>query len=129
VIVSFVSGILFGVLDSVINANPLARRLYEVYEPIARKSINIPAGVSIDMVYGFLLAGIFRLLYASLPGETGFGKGISFALLAWFFRVVMSAASNWMMFKVPAGALLYLLFSGLGEMLILGMLYGLFLKP
>ena len=35
IIVSLVSGILFGVLDSLINANPFARRLYEVYKPIA----------------------------------------------------------------------------------------------
>jgi hypothetical protein len=106
-IVSFVSGILFGALDSLINANPLARRLYEAYKPIAKTSLNIPLGVVIDLVYGFIMAGIFLLLYKSLPGEIGVVKGICFAFLAWFFRVVMSVASNWMMFKVPAATLLY----------------------
>ncbi len=48
VIVSLTSGILFGVLDAVINANPLAQRLYEFYRPIARASVNAPAGVVID---------------------------------------------------------------------------------
>ena len=129
IIVSFASGILFGVLDSLINANPFALRIYEVYKPIAKKSINIPAGVVIDIVYGFIMAGIFLLLYESLPGEIGLVKGISFALLAWFFRVVMAVASNWMMFKMPARTLLYSLLTGLGEMLILGIIYGLFLKP
>ncbi len=129
VIVSFVSGILFGVLDSLINANPLARRLYEVYKPIAKTSINVPIGVIIDLVYGFVMAGIFLLLYTSLPGEIGLVKGISFAFLAWFFRIVMSVASNWMMFKVPVATLLYTLLTGLGEMLILGIIYGFFLKP
>ena len=129
VVVSFVSGILFGVLDGVINANPLARRLQEVYKPIAKTSLNIPAGIVIDLVYGFAMAGIFLLLYNSLPGETGVVKGISFAILAWFFRVVMSVASSWMMYKVPLKALLYTLLTGLGEMLILGILYGVFLEP
>ena len=129
IIVSIVSGVLFGAMDGLINANPLAQRLYEVFKPIAKTSVNVPAGVVIDLVYGFVMAGIFLLLYKSLPGEVGLVKGISFALFVWFFRVVMYVASQWMMFNVPMGALLYSLITGLGEMLILGILYGLTLKP
>ena len=129
IIVSVVSGILFGTLDGVINANPLAQRLYEVYKPIARTSINPLAGIMIDLVYGFVMAGVFLLLYKSLPGEAGLVKGVSFGFLVWFFRVVMYAASQWVMFNVPVEALLYSLVTGLGEMLILGVLYGLTLKP
>ncbi len=129
IIVSIVSGILFGILDGVINANPLAQRLYEVYKPIARTSINPLAGIVIDLVYGFAMASVFLLLYKSLPGETGLVKGVSFAFLAWFFRVVMHTASQWVMFNVPVETLLYSLVAGLGEMLILGVLYGLTLKP
>jgi len=129
IIVSFISGILFGALDGLINANPFAQKLNEVYRPITKTSLNIPVGVVIDLVYGFAMAGIFLLLYESLPGEIGLVKGISYAFLAWFFRVVMSVASNWMMFKVPAKTLLYMLLTGLGEMFILGILYGLFLEP
>ena len=129
IIVSIVSGILFGILDGVINANPLAQRLYEVYKPIARTSINPLAGIVIDLIYGFVMAGVFLLLYKSLPGETGLVKGVSFTFLVWFFRVVMYAASQWVMFNVPVEALLYSLVAGLGEMLILGVLYGLTLKP
>lgn len=128
-IVSAVSGILFGILDAVINANPLARRLYAVYQPIAKTSLNPLAGIAIDLGYGFVMAGIFLLLYHSLPGEIGLVKGISFAFITWFFRVLMSAASQWMMFKIPGKTLLYSLITGLGEILILGMLYGLILKP
>jgi hypothetical protein len=47
----------------------------------------------------------------------------------WFFRVVMSVTSSWMMFNLPAVTLLYTRVAGSGEMLILGMLYGLTLKP
>ena len=129
IIVSIISGILFGIMDGLINANPLAQKLYEVYKPIAKTVINVPAGIIIDLVYGFVMAGVFLLLYRSLPGETGLLKGISFALLVWFFRVVMSVISGWMMFNIPIGALLYTLITGLGEMLILGILYGLTLKP
>ena len=129
VIVSIISGILFGVLDGVIHANPLAQRLYQVYKPIAKTSINPLAGIMIDLVYGFVMAGVFLLLYKSLPGETGLVKGMSFAFLVWFFRVVMYTASQWVMFNIPIEALLYSLVTGLGEMLILGVLYGLTLKP
>jgi hypothetical protein len=129
ILVSIVSGILFGILDGVIHANPLAQRLYEVYKPIARTSINPLAGIIIDLIYGFIMAGIFLLLYLSLPGATGLVKGVSYAFLAWFFRGIMYTASQWMMFNVPPATLLYSLIVGLGEMLILGVLYGLTLKP
>ena len=46
IIVSIISGILFGILDGLINANPIAVRLYEVYKPIARIKINFVAGIS-----------------------------------------------------------------------------------
>ncbi len=129
IIVSLISGILFGFLDGLINANPFAQKLYEVFKPISKQTINVPAGFVIDLVYGFAMAGIFLILYDGLPGDTGVVKGISFALVAWFFRVVMSVVSQWMMFKVPAKALLYALAAGLVEMLALGLIYGLALKP
>jgi len=129
IIVSVAGGILFGVLDGVTNANPLAQRLYEAYKPIAKSSVNPLAGMAIDLAYGFIMAALFLLLYKSLPGEAGWVKGISFGLLAWFFRVAMSVASQWMMFNVPSNALLYTLATGLGEMLVLGILYGITLRP
>lgn len=129
IFVSLAGGILFGIMDALVNANPLAQRLYEVYEPIARTSVNAPIGIALDLIYGFALAGIFRLLYHSLPGATGLTKGASFALLAWFFRVLMNAASQWVMFNLPAKTLAYMSLAGLGEMLVIGILYGLTLRP
>ena len=129
IIVSIISGVLFGILDGLINANPMANKLFEVYKPIAKTKINFVAGMIIDLAYGFIMAALFQLIYPSLPGEIGFVKGIGFALIMWFFRVVMSVASQWMMFKVPVKALAYTLLAGLGEMLILGVLYGLALQP
>ncbi len=129
IVISIIGGILFGVMDGLKNANPLAVRLFEAYKPISRTSVNFIAGILIDLAYGFILAGLFLLMYASLPGESGFLKGISFALIVWFLRVVMSVLSQWMMFKIPVKTLLYDLGSGLGEMLVLGILYGIALRP
>jgi hypothetical protein len=69
VIVSISSGILFGILDGLINANPLAQKLYAVYKPIARTSINVPAGIVIDVAYGFIMAAVFSFLNKKQPGE------------------------------------------------------------
>jgi hypothetical protein len=76
VIVSVVGGILLIIMDGVMNANPIAQRLNEVYKPIARTSLNIVAGVAIDLVYGFIMTAVFLLLYTSLPGESGIVKGL-----------------------------------------------------
>ena len=87
VLVSIGSRLLFGILDGLINANPVAEKLYQVYKPIARTSVNALAGIAIDLAYGFIMAGIFLLLYQSLPGGSGIVKGLSFGLIAWFFRI------------------------------------------
>jgi hypothetical protein len=122
--VSLISGLLFGIMDGIVNANPLAVELYQVYLPIARISINVAAGITIDLLFGFVMAALFILLYNSLPGKSGLVKGISYGLLVWFFRVAMSAASSWMMFKIHAETLIYGLVAGLAEMVVLGLFYG-----
>jgi len=129
VLVSIGSGLLFGILDGLIHANPVAEKLYQVYKPIARISVNAPAGIAIDLAYGFIMAAIFLLLYESLPGQSGIVKGLSFAVLAWFFRGVMYAASTWMMFDLPITLVGYGLVTASAEMLVLGSLYGLTLRP
>ena len=115
IIVSIASGILFGVLDGLINANPIANKLFEVYKPIAKTAVNFVAGMIIDLAYGFILAALFLLLYPSLPGGSGWVKGVTFGLMVWFLRVVMSVASQWMMYKVPLKALIYSLLAGSGK--------------
>ncbi len=129
IIVSIINGLMFGILDGAINANPLAQKLFEAYKPIAKTTINAPVGVFIDLIYGFVLGAIFLLIYSSLPGESGLIKGLIFALILWFLRVFMSVASTWMMHEIPIKTLVYVLTTGLIEMLIIGTLYGLFLKP
>lgn len=129
ILISIVTGILFGFMDGLINANVYAQKYLAVYKPILKTSINIPVGVAIDLVYGFILTWIFSLLYHSLPGESGIIKGLSYGILISFFRVVMSSASHWMMFKISFSTVVYSLLTGLGEMLVLGILLGLTIKP
>ena len=129
IVVGVGSGLLFAVLDGLINANPLARRLYIIYGPVAKERVNIPAGLAIDIFYGFAMAALFKTLHGCLPGEAGILKGLCFAGIAWFFRVVMGVATEWMTRQVPPSALLYTLTTGLAEMVVLGALYGLTLGP
>ena len=127
ILVSIGSGLLFGTMDAFINANPHAQKLLKVYEPISRKDINAIAGTIIDIVYGFALAGLFLLLSSSLPGESGLVQGLSYGLIIFFLRVVMYVVTQWMMFTIPAKTLTYMLATGLVEMLVLGVFYGLLL--
>jgi len=129
ILVGLASGVLFGIMDALINVNPIAERLYEFNLSIRRASVDAIGGLLIDLAYGFILMAVFLVLYRSLPGRVGLVKGASFALLVWFLRVVMSAASQWIMLNVPVAALVYGVLTGLGEMLVLGILYGATVRP
>ncbi len=121
-------GLVFAVLDGVLNANAVAQRLYAVYRPIARESVNAPLGLAFDLISGVVMAMLFVALAPALPGGP-FLQGIGFALIAWFFRVAMGVAGQAVMFKVPPAALGYTLAAGLVEMAILGSILGLALQP
>lgn len=128
VVVSVFGGLILGLLDGLINANPYAQKLFEVYKPIAKSSVNIILGFGIDILYGFAMAGLFLLLYKSLPGQTSLLKGLSFGLIVSFFSVVMHVFSQLVMFKVPTNALVYMFLTGLVEMLIVSIFFSLTLK-
>ena len=40
IVVSIVGGFLFGIMDGLINANPVAQRLNAVYKPIANRHVS-----------------------------------------------------------------------------------------
>jgi hypothetical protein len=128
IISAVLTGLLFGIFDGLINSNPYAIKLMECYKPIAKQSINIPAGLLIDLVYGFVISGLFLILFPVLPTEFGIIKGITFGVGIWFFRVLMNVVSSWMMFNIPIMTLAYLLLTGLVEMILLGILNGLLLR-
>ena len=128
VVTSTLGGLILGVLDGIINANPYAQKLFEAYKPIAKTSVNIVLGFGIDILYGFVMAGLFLLLYKSLPGQTALLKGVSYGLIVSFFSVVMHVFSQLMMFKVPANALVYMFLTGLAEMVLISVFFALMLK-
>jgi hypothetical protein len=121
------SGALFAVLDGVLNANPMAQRLSSYLKPLSRERMPVAAGLAVDLAWGFGMAGVFVLLYPSLPGHLGVWKGLSFGALAWFFRVLMRAGSDAVMLKIPAAAVVYQIVAGALEMALIGILYGLLL--
>ena len=122
-LVGLASGLVFAILDGVINANSVAQRLYSVYKPIARESVNAPLGLAFDLASGIIMAFLFVGLAPTLPGGWA-TKGIEFGLMAWFFRSVMGSASQLVMLQIPGSAILYGLLTGLTEMIALGLVYG-----
>jgi hypothetical protein len=118
ILVGALAGVAFLVLDGVLNANPLARQLYAVYQPIARPGVNALAGSVVDLAYGVILALLFATLRASLPGRTGPMKALSFGLMVWFLRVCMRVAGEWVTTIVPVPVHAYTLFAGLVQILI-----------
>jgi len=129
IIISIFGGIIFAILDGIINANPLAQKFMESYTPIAKASINMPVGILIDLFYGFMMCGIFLLLYNSLPSGNPVIKGLIYGLIIWFFRVLMSVLTTYMTLQIPVKTLVYILLTGLLEVIIIGIFYGLTIKP
>lgn len=129
IIISILSGIMFAILDGIINANPIAQKLMESYNPLAKTSINMPIGFLIDLFYGFVMCGIFLLLYNSLPSDNPIIKGAIYGLIIWFFRVLMSVLTTYMTLQIPVKTLAYILLTGLLEVIIIGIFYGLTIKP
>ena len=128
IITAVLTGLLFGIMDGLINGNPYAVKLLECFQPIAKQTIHVPIGLLIDLFYGFIISGIFMIIMPALPTEIGIIKGLTYGLGMWFFRVLMCVVSDWMMFNIPIKTLAYMLLTGLIEMIILGILIGLILK-
>jgi hypothetical protein len=128
-LVGVVAGAAFLALDGVLNANPLARRLYTVHQPIARPSVNALAGSAVDLAYGVILAWMFVALRASMPGQTSIEKAASFGLMVWFLRVCMRVAGESVMTVVPASVHAYTLVAGLVQALIVAGIIALLLPP
>jgi hypothetical protein len=127
--VGVVVGVVFVILDVVLNANPLGAQALEFYAPIARDEVLMPVGIVSDLVSGFLIVLFFTLFYSSLPSSSGIVKGIIFGLIVSFLRVVMNVAASITMFQVPMISALYALGAGILEMTILGFLAGLLYRP
>ena len=64
IVIGLIAGVAFLVLDGVLNANPLAQRLYAAYEPIARPNVNVLAGSAMTSGMAW-----FSLRYSALSGQ------------------------------------------------------------
>lgn len=123
------AGLLFLVLDGVIHANPLAQRLYAVYESLARPGLNALLGLAIDLGYGLALAALFVRLRPSLPGRNGVVKGLAFGLGVWFLRVVMNVVGQWVTWTVPTSTHVHTLLAGLLQVAAVSVFLGALLTP
>jgi len=121
--VGLVGGLIFLLLDFLLNVNPLARRLSQAYAPIARKQMPLAPAIAMDLLLGVAMAGFFLMLRPAFPGGTVVSLGFSFGFLAWFFRVLMNTLSHWVMFALPSATHLYALAAGFAEMIVLGVFY------
>ena len=74
-IVGLAGGLIFALLDFVLNVNPLAQRLNAPYRPIARTRMPLVAAIVIDLLSGLAMAGIFLLLRPALPGGPVLWRG------------------------------------------------------
>ena len=88
---------------------------------------KIKLGLVFELVNGFLLALIYAVILAGLPGR-GWTKGVSFGLIVWALRVVMWAFSTYMMTDMAPVTIGITVGTGLIECLVLGIaiaiLYG-----
>lgn len=128
ILASLITGLSFAFMDGLIYGNSYAAELMQPFAPIAKTAVNMPLGVAIDLVFGFVISAIFVIDKPAIPFRSGIMKGLVYGLGMWFFRVLMGVVSYWMLFEVPATTLLYLAITGLFEMLILGVINGLFIR-
>lgn len=68
----------------------------ECYKPIAKQAINIPAGIVIELFYGFVITGIYIIIIQALPTDSGIVKGLTYGLGMWFFRVCGTGTTNFL---------------------------------
>jgi hypothetical protein len=76
-------------------------------------------GILFEVINGFMLALVYALIHASLPGQ-GWVRGISYGLVVWGLRVVMWAFSTFMMTDMSPILIGINVVTGLVEVLILG---------
>lgn len=126
IIISVVSGLILGVIDFLFSNEDLSEGLSGFFRQFSESAREAAACIGINLALGFGMTGIFLLMKKSLPG---FVIVMGFALAVWFFRVMMFFIRQWMTFKASANDLAYVFIAGVSQMITLGILYDLTLKP
>jgi hypothetical protein len=122
IVVGLVAAALFLVLDMALGmlGGWIGRRLFGL--PAAQPAgigAKVKLGLVFELINGFLLAVIYAVIRASLPGD-GWVKGMSYGLIVWALRVVMWAFSTYMMTDLAPVTIGISVGTGLIECLILG---------
>jgi len=79
---------------------------------------NLAAGGVFDFINGFILVGVFMMIYNGIPG-TGWRKGLNYGIIVGLFRVVMMSFSVIVMYAVPIELVVISLISGFIEIIVL----------
>ena len=98
IVTGLVASVLFLVLDMVLGmaGGWIGKRLFGL--PSAQPAgieTKMKLGLVFELINGFLLALIYAVIHACLPGQ-GWIKGLSYGLIVWALRVVMWAFSTYM---------------------------------
>jgi hypothetical protein len=122
VVAGIVASVLFLVLDmgSGMLSGVIGTRLFGLtvtQPPGIEKKARL--GLIFEVINGFMLALVYALVQASLPGQ-GWTKGITYGLVVWGLRVVMWAFSTFMMTDMSPILIGIHVVTGLVEVLILG---------
>lgn len=75
IVVSVAGGLILGLLDGLINANPYAQKLFEAYKPIAKSSVNIFWGLGLTFFTGLSWREYFFSSTQVCRGRQRFSKG------------------------------------------------------
>ena len=118
IITGIIIGFIFLLLDMLfaIITNPLLLPYSDL--PIWRIPPNILAGTVFDFINGFILVGVFMVIYKGVPG-TGWKKGVNYGIIVGLFRVVMMSFSTIVMYAIPIEIVTVGLISGYIEIIIL----------
>ncbi len=113
-----ITGILFILFDMLFAI--LISPIFSLYSGLTVFKIppDIMAGMVFDIVNGFILVGVFSVIYTGLPG-TGWRKGLNYGLIVGLLRVVMMSFSVIVMYSVPLGFVVATLITGYIEIVIL----------
>jgi hypothetical protein len=126
-IAGIVASVLFLVLDMAFGmaGGLIATRLFGLPAagpPGIEKKARL--GLLFEVINGFMLALIYALIHASLPGR-GWVKGISYGLVVWGLRVIMWAFSTYVMTDMSPILIGVNVVTGLVEVLILSVVIAL----
>jgi len=113
-----ITGVLFSVFDMLIamSTSPIFSPYSDL--PIWKTPPNLLAGVIFDLINGFILAGIYTIIYNGIPGF-GWRKGLNYGVFVGLFRVLMSSFSTIVMYNIPLTLVVTSLITGYIEIIIL----------